>query len=64
MRVVTISEVSELWGVHPVTVRRALDAKRNPLRARKSGRIILISVESVKARWGMPIRPLSRDTLI
>lgn len=60
----TIPEIAECWGLHPKTVRRALDAKRNPLQARKSGRIILVSIESVRKRWGAPIRPLSRETLL
>lgn len=60
----TITEIAELWGLHPMTVRRALNAKKKPLRARQSGRIILISVESVKARWGLPIRPLPLESLI
>jgi len=60
----TITEIAELWGLHPTTVRRALNAKKKPLRARKSGLIILVSVESVKARWGQPIHPLPLESLI
>jgi predicted transcriptional regulator len=60
----TISEIAELWGKHPLTVRRALNAKKNPLRARQSGRVILISVESVIKRWGDPHRCFDKSTLI
>lgn len=60
----TIPEIAELWGVHPTTVRRALNAKKKKLRARQSGRAILVSVDSVVARWGQPITPISSKTLI
>jgi len=60
----TITEIAELWNLHPTTVRRALNAKKNPLRARQSGRIILISVESVRKRWGDPRRCFDQSTLI
>ena len=53
----TITEIAECWNVNPVTVRRAIYSRRNPLQARKSGRIILITTSSAKKRWGDPIYP-------
>lgn len=55
----TILEIARLWNKNPVTVRRAIDAKRNPLEARKSAGVWLISVESVKRRWGNPPREIN-----
>lgn len=56
--VLTITEIAQLWRKHPVTVRRALDARRNPLVARKSPDneqgIWLISYDSCVRRWGQP----------
>jgi len=52
--VTTVEEVAQLWGKHQVSVRRAIDSKRNPLKARKSGNLWLIDVESVVNRWGQP----------
>lgn len=58
LTVLTIREVAAKWRLHPVTVRRALDAKRNPLVARQSpddrGGVWLISYESCVRRWGNP----------
>jgi len=34
--VLTINEAAAIYGVHPMTVRRAIYAPRNPLEARKS----------------------------
>ena len=64
MRVLTITEVSELWGKNPVTVRRAIDSPCKPLKARRSGRVLLISYSSCVARWGNPKQPISAYSLI
>jgi len=55
----TILEIARVWNKNPVTVRRAIDAKRNPLEARKSAGVWLISVQSVKRRWGNPPREIN-----
>ncbi len=55
----TILEIARVWHKNPVTVRRAIDSKRNPLEARKSGGVWLVSVESVKRRWGNPPQPIA-----
>jgi excisionase family DNA binding protein len=56
--VLTIREVAQRWGLHPTTVRRAIDAGRLPLTARKSPDDVrgtwLITRASVERRWGKP----------
>lgn len=56
--VLTIREVAARWRKHPTSVRRAIDARRTPLMARKSPDddhgVWLIARESVIARWGLP----------
>lgn len=56
--VLTISEIAQRWNKHPTTVRRALDARRNPLEARKSPDVEkgvwLITYESCVKKWGFP----------
>lgn len=58
LEVLTISEIARCWRKHPLTVRRAIDARRKPLIGRKSpetiGGVWLISRESVVRRWGNP----------
>lgn len=53
-QVLTIPEIAQGWYLHPDTVRKALVTRRNPLVARKSGRVWLVSYESVVKRWGEP----------
>jgi hypothetical protein len=53
----TIPEIATCWNVHQTTVRRALYSKRNPLTARRTGRVILITTSSARKRWGDPIYP-------
>lgn len=55
-QVTTVEEISRLWKKNPVSVRRAIDSKRNPLIARKSGNLWLIDWESVVNRWGQPLK--------
>lgn len=58
--IVTISEAARMWHKHNLTVRRAIDAGRIPLKARKTdGGDWLITVESCCQRWGEPNLALS-----
>lgn len=54
--VLTIREIAQRWRLHPTTVRRAIDARRSALVARKSPDdhrgIWLITRDSVERRWG------------
>ena len=54
--VLTIREAAAIYGVHPMTVRRAIDARRNPLEARKSPDdrmgTWLVTRASCERRWG------------
>lgn len=69
LTVVTLSEAAELWRKHRLTILRAIDSRMDnrqrkpPLVARKSPDneqgIWLISVESLRARWGDPVKPPS-----
>jgi transposase-like protein len=56
--VLTIREIAQRWGLHPTTVRRAIDARRFALMARKSPDdsrgTWLIARASVERRWGKP----------
>jgi hypothetical protein len=55
--VLTVREAAELFGVHVRTVRRAIDARRYPLEARKSPDTErgtwLVTRASCLKRWGM-----------
>lgn len=63
LTVVTIKEAARLWGKHPNTVRAAIYAKSRPfLVVRRADPYYLITVESLRRRWGDPKIPL--DTLI
>lgn len=57
LHVVTVREAARMWNVNPTTIRRAIDARRRPLEARKSDVIWLISYESLVRRWGLPFYP-------
>jgi hypothetical protein len=59
IKIVTLTEAARLWGKHPTSVRRARDSKRNPLVVRETDRVWLISVASLRRRWGSPKIPLS-----
>lgn len=59
LEVLTIPEVAYLWYLHPDTVRKAIFTRRNPVHARKTGRVWLISYQSCVQRWGTPPRTLS-----
>lgn len=56
LEVLTVTEAAALFNVHPRTVRRAIDSRRRPLRARKSPDtergIWLIARASCEQRWG------------
>lgn len=52
--IVTISEAARMFDKHPLTVRRAIDNGRIPLRARLSDHIWLITLQSCCQRWGAP----------
>lgn len=59
-RVVTVHEAAEIWGRERQSIINGINAKRNPLNARKSlcGRW-LISVGSLYLRYGEPRNNLS-----
>jgi len=54
--VLTLREVAQLYRVHIRTARRAIDARRNPLEARKSPNtargVWLVTRASCERRWG------------
>lgn len=63
LSVVTLQEAARLWGKHPTSVRRARDSRRAPpLEVRETPRAILITVASLRRRWGDPLIPL--ETLL
>lgn len=63
LTVVTLQEAARLWGKHHTSVRRARDSRRAPaLEVRDTPTAILITVSSLKRRWGEPKIPL--ETLL
>lgn len=51
---ITIPEAAKLYGKHPNTVRFAIDVGQ--LRARKSCGTWLVSIPSLIALWGSPVK--------
>jgi len=58
-KVSTVEEIAETWGKNPMSIRRAIDSKKNPLVGRRSGKVWIISVDSVVNRWGQPKKRFS-----
>jgi hypothetical protein len=58
-KVSTVEEIAETWGKNPMSVRRAIDSKKKPLVGRRSGKVWIISVDSVVNRWGQPKKRFS-----
>lgn len=54
--VTTISEVSKLWYLSRTAILYAIDA--GLITARKSGKVWLISVNSVVKRYGKPVKSI------
>lgn len=48
----TIRDVAQIWHYHPQYVWECVDEGK--LRARKSGRTVIIDPASVRALWGNP----------
>lgn len=59
----TLSEVAQMWGKHPNTVRCALGAKKRPLIFRPASCGYLIDYQSCVHRWGKPKFPLTPRNL-
>jgi hypothetical protein len=58
-KVVTISEAARCWKRNYRTIKSACFSSRKPLVWRQSGAVYLITVESLKRRYGKPVEPLS-----
>lgn len=61
--VVTVKEAARMWGKNRASVVRAIDSRHRPLVARKSDSAWLITVASLRRRWGEPIEPLNTEDL-
>lgn len=57
-KVVTISEAARCWKRDYRTIKSACFSSRRPLVWRQSGAIYLITVESIKKRYGEPLEPI------
>lgn len=58
----TVRDVAALWHYHPQYVRSCIDDGK--LRARKSGRTVIIDPASVRALWGDPPRKANAISLV
>lgn len=59
LEVVTIAEAARFWRKHQTSVKRARDSKYHPLEMRETGHPWLVTVASLKRRWGEPHEPLT-----
>lgn len=63
LSVVTVSEAARMYEKNVRSVRRAIESRHKPLEARQSGRDWLITVDSLRRRWGAPKHPVDTSTL-
>ena len=61
--VVTVAEAAHMYGKNVRSVRRAIESRYKPLEARQSGTTWLITVASLRRRWGCPKHPVDTSTL-
>lgn len=61
--VVTVTEAARMFNKRRQSVLRAIDSRRKPLVARKSDATWLITLDSLRNRWGDPLSPLNTDQL-
>lgn len=61
--VVTVAEAAQMYDVNRSSVMRAIESRHKPLEARQSGTTWLITVASLRRRWGCPKHPVDASTL-
>lgn len=58
----TVRDVAAIWHYHPQYIRNCIYAGK--LRARKSGKIVIIDPTSVRSLWGDPPQKSNATSLL